>query len=214
MDTANDFRILLAERGIKELQKIIPNVKVQRRKELQGDVLRLNSEIQNVKYCYLSPGEIKELDSFKLIVNIAVKLRETLEKAERDFNCLLANYWLEYIEGLPLLMDRGEISRAYEAIRYFSGEILSRTQLNGLWLCVVDCGFRAEVITNSEEFRPKKFAVVSYLPPRRFGNYVSHGMFVDAEIEKRGELSFGEIKSIAEKLGEVESVIVDLIREK
>jgi len=211
MDTANDFRLRLAEKGLKELEKIIQAVKVQRRKEILKEIRNMQSEMQTIKYCYLSPEEIVELENFKNLVEKAKEIRETLKGAEKDYNWKLADYWLEYISYLPMLMERGEITKPWEAIRFFSGEITARKSLGSLWLCNVDCGFRLDVVTNSDEFKPNTYVVVAYLPPREFGDIVSEGMFVKAEMKKKGELSIDEIRSIAGSLGEVESIIIELI---
>jgi predicted RNA-binding protein with EMAP domain len=109
-------------------------------------------------------------------------------------------------------MKRGEITKAYEAIRFFSGVITNRQSINGLWFCNVDCGFKMNVVTNAEKFKPNDYVVIAYLPPREFKGYVSEGMFVDAKIEKKGELSLDEIRSIADKLGEVESILIELMK--
>ncbi len=211
MDTANDFRLRLAEKGLRELERIVQAIRVQGRKEILKEIRNMQSEMQIVKYCYLSPEEILELDNFKVLIEKARKLREVLKKAEKDYNYRLADYWLEYIAHLPKLMERGEISKPWEAIRFFSGEITSRKGFDSLWLCTVDCGFRMDVVTNSEEFKPNTYAVVAYLPPRRFGDVVSEGMFVKASLEKKGELDIEEIRSIADALGEVESILIELV---
>ncbi len=210
MDTASDFRIALAEKGISEALKLVQNLKVQRRKEIAKEIERMSSEIQNVKYCYLSAEEILEFDSFKMLVDTASKLYDVVEKAEFDYSREVVRYWLDYIRNLPLLMARGEINRAFEAVRYFAGEITTRKEIDGLWLCVLDCGFRMEVVTNNDEFRAKKFAVVCHLPPRRFGSYISYGMFVELTGEKKGELELEEIRSLR-NLGEVEAMVISLI---
>jgi len=211
MDTASDFRIRLAERAVNELEKALNSVKVQKRKELVSAARNLGSEIQVVKYSYMPPEEIVKLENFRKIVEVSKSIKEVIESAERDFQWKQACYWLDYLISLPDLMWRGEITKAYEAIRYFSGEITSRSEMNGLWLCVVDCGFRMEVVTNSEAFKPGRYAVVSHLPPRQFGKVVSEGMFVDASLDKKGELELEEIRAISASLGEVEAVVLSLI---
>ena len=52
---------------------------------------------------------------------------------------------------------------------------------------------------------------MSYLPPRQFGKAVSEGMFVDASLNKKGELGLEEIRSISASLGEVEAVLLSLL---
>ncbi len=210
MDTSKDFRILLAEKGLNEISRVANSLKIQGRKNFVSAVNQMISEIQNVKYCYLAPEEIKDFESFKRIVELAKELRSRVEG--KDYNECLVSYWLEYLESLPDLMDRGEISRIYEAIRFFSGEIVSKKKISdSLWFCLVDCGRRFDVVTNSEELANRQNVVVSYLPPRKFGDVISTGMFVDAELGKKGELSVEEIRSISDKLGEVESILISYL---
>ncbi|WP_456330275.1 RNA-binding protein [Archaeoglobus sp.] len=213
MDTANDFRILLAEKGIEELSRVSQSLQIPGRKRFIEELKPISSEIQNVKYCYLSVDELLEFDSFLKIVETARSLKDMLPNS-KDYNTALADYWLEYIAYLPKLMKRGEIERIGEAIRYFAGEIISRSELDGLWLCIFDYGDRVEVVTNSEEYKQGKKAVVAYLPPRRFGKVVSRGMFVlqHDRIAKKGELDLADIRSIRRWLGEVESILMDLIK--
>ena len=209
MDTANDFRIRLAERGLKELEKVINSIRVQRRKDLFKKVREMINEIQIVKYSYLSPNELIDFESFKKIVEIAKSVRDHVKQAERDFNSRLADYWLEYITDLPNLMKRGEISKPYEAIRFFSGVITNRQNINGLWFCNVDCGFRMNVVTNNEDFKPNDYVVIAYLPPREFKGHISEGMFVCKGVEKKGELSLEEIRDLP--LNELESILIELV---
>jgi len=213
MDTANDFRILLAEKSIEELLRVSQSLQIPGRKRFIEELKSTSSEIQNVKYCYLSVDELFEFDSFLKIVETARSLKDMLPDS-KDYNTALADYWLEYIAHLPELMKRGEIERIGEAIRYFAGEIISRSELDGLWLCIFDYGDRLEVVTNSEEYKQGKKAVVAYLPPRRFGKVVSRGMFVlqHDRIAKKGELDLADIRSIKKWLGEVESILMDLIK--
>ncbi len=212
MDTSNDFRIALAEKGIKEIERVVNALKVQGRKEIMKKLKEMENDVQTVKWSYLDLNELLEFENFVRLVKTAEEMRESLKKAEKDFNWRVADYWLEYISHLPKLMERGEIQRVYEAIRYFSGVITSRKSLDGLWFCNVDCGFKMNVVTNSEKFKPNDYVVIAYLPPRKFGDYVSEGMFVDAKVGKKGELNLDEIRPIADRLGEVESVLIELLR--
>ena len=213
MDTANDFRIRLAEKALEELEKSLNNIKVQRRKELVRAVSGLKSEIQIVKYSYMPFEELAEFESTVKISETAKGILDAVLKAERDFHQLNSKYWLEYLAHLPALLKRGQIEKAFEAVRYFSGEIISTVQISdGLWLCSFDCGFKMEVVTNSQEFRAGRNAVVSYLPPRQFGDVVSEGMFVPAELDRRGELDHSEILSIRDRLGEVEAIVLSLLQ--
>ncbi len=211
MDTSKDFRILLAERGVAEVERVLQNVKVQGRKELVNLARNMANEVQVLKYSYMSPEDLAS--SCDTIVKLAEEVLRAVTRAEEDFNKKIAEYWLDYLISLPELFERGEVERIGYAIKYFAGEVVSRSKISDkLWLCVVDCGKRFDVVTNSEKLANSERAVVSYLPPRKFSEVVSEGMFVDAMFDKKGELSFEEIRMIADKLGEVESILYQILK--
>ena len=207
LDTANDYRILLAEKAISNLEKLFNNLKLQKRKEYQKRLKVMLGEIQNIKYSYLSPKNLIEYESFKKLVAEAKEIGGKVRELEKDTHVAQAIYWLEYLTSLPQLILRGKISRPSEAIKFFRGEIVSRNKINGLWLCTVDCGFKLTVITNNENFKPGKTALIALLPPKNFGNYLSEGMFVSFSEGEKGEVE----PEIAE---EVDSMIYELLRSK
>ncbi len=213
LDTANDFRILLAEKALSELEKLFNAIKLQRRREYLRKLKALVGDVQNVKYSYLSPKDLLNFDSFKRIVSTAMEIEEEVKRLEKDPITIQSLYWLEYLANLPDLLRRGEISRPFEAIRFFRGEIVSRNKINGLWLCNVDCGFKLNVVTNNDDFKPSKMALIAYLPPRTFGksNYLSQGMFVCLSEGEKGEISLDEVRMV-ESLGEVDSIIFELVK--
>ncbi len=212
MDTAKDFRIRLAERAIEECEKSLSNLKIQGRKEFVKNISKLKSDVQIIKYSYMPFEELAKFEITSKIRDVASKTFEIIKESERTFHYLNAKFWLDYLQNLPKLFMRGEINRAYEAIRFFSAEVISYKEIqSNLWLCGVDCSFKIEVVTNSVELAKKKKIVVSYLPPKQFGSFISEGMFVDAEFDKKGELNHDEILSIGNKLGEVEALILNLL---
>ncbi len=210
-DTSKDFRILIAEKAIYELEKLFQAVKLQKRREYLKELKELSSDIQIIKYSYVTPKDIKNHDNFKKIVKKASEMLEVTRGLERDRITIQINYWLEYLARLPEMMDRGVISKIYEAIRFFGGEIVNRREIDNLWLCSVDCSFRMDVITNSKEYKQGKNVVVAYLPPRIFGKHISEGMFTPATVEKKGELSIDEIRKLG-PFNEVEAILLDFLK--
>lgn len=206
-----DYRIQLAERGIEEIKRLSNSLKIPKRKEFLAKIEEIATNLQIVKYSYMPAEEVAKLEEQKKIAELASKLRKEVQ--QNDLAGITADYWLEYIEKLPELMKRGEIAKIYEAVRFFAGEVISKRKIDRLWLCLVDCGFKLEVITNSEALTSGK-RIVAYLPPRKFGEIVSRGMFVDATIDKKGELSIEEIRRISRALGEVESILISLLSSK
>ncbi|MFN3384387.1 MAG: RNA-binding protein [Archaeoglobaceae archaeon] len=204
----NDFRLILADKGINEIKRLLNALKTQKRREMALKLEEIASKLQGVRYCYMPAEEVAKLDEVLEISRTAEELKSFI--GQRDFSGVTTKYWLEYLEKLPELMGRGEITKVFEAIRFFSGDIVTRKKEGDLWLCVFDCGSRLEIATNTD-FKGRK--VVSYLPPRRFGSFISQGMFVDAEFGKKGELTLEEIRSISEKLREVETVLVSIMRD-
>ncbi|MBO8183723.1 MAG: RNA-binding protein [Archaeoglobus sp.] len=211
LDTPNDFRILLSEKAISELEKLFNNLKIQKRKEYQRKFRTLAGEMQNVKYSYLSPKDLIEFESFKNIVQNAEKIKREVKDLEKDNFVVQALYWLDYLTSLPKLILKGRISKPSQAIKFYRGEIVSRSKINGLWVCTVDCGFKLNVITNNETFKPGKIALIALLPPRAFRKYLSEGMFVSLSEGERGEVQ-AEIIPESE-VREVDSVILELLKE-
>jgi|Deesub1362B_J571_1020462.scaffolds.fasta_scaffold00121_71 hypothetical protein len=211
LDTPNDFRILLAEKALFELEKLFNAIKLQRRKEYLKKLKTLVGDIQNVKYSYLSPKDLLNFDSFKKIVSTAVEIGEEVKRLEKDPITIQSLYWLEYLTNLSDLIRQGEISQPFEAIRFFRGEIVSRNKINDLWLCNADCSFKLNVVANNDDFKPGTMALIAYLPPRTFGKYLSQGMFVCMSEGEKGEVSLDEVKKM-EGLGEVNSLIYELIK--
>ena len=211
MDTPSDFRIRFAEKGLEEVERSLANVKIQGRKELLKEVGKLRSEIQVIKYSYISFDDLAGFESTLKISETSKEIAERILNAEIDFHRFNAEYWLDYLTSLPDLFKRGEISKACEAIRYFSGEIISAVKISeNLWICSFNWGRKMSIVTNSNEFTTGN-AVVSYLPPKQFGNAVSQGMFVSAQLDKKGELEHSEILSIVDRLGEVEAILLGMI---
>ncbi|MCS7130140.1 MAG: RNA-binding protein [Archaeoglobaceae archaeon] len=206
-----DYRILLAEKGVEEIKKLSNSLRILKRKEFIAKIEEISAKLQTVKYSYMPAEEVAKLEEILKISEISSKLRKEIQ--QRDLQGLTADYWLEYLENLPELMKRGEIMKIYEAIRFFSGDVLSKRKLDRLWLCLFDCGFKLEVVTNSEALAVGR-RVVAYLPPRKFGEVISRGMFVEATLEKKGELSIEEIRKISRSLGEVEALLISLLSSK
>ncbi|MEM2189848.1 MAG: RNA-binding protein [Archaeoglobaceae archaeon] len=206
-----DYRIQLAEKGIEEIKRLSNSLRIPKRKEFMARIEEIASALQIVKFSYMPAEEVAKLEELKKIADLASKLRKEIQ--QNDFAGITADYWLEYTEKLPELMKRGEIAKIYEAVRFFAGDVISKRKLDRLWLCLVDCGFKLEVITNSEALTSGR-RVVALLPPRKFGEIVSRGMFVDAVADKKGELSVEEIRKISKNLGEVESILISLLSSK
>ena len=108
MNTPNDFRIRLAEKGLGELEKSLGNIRLQRRKELLKEVSKLKSEIQIVKYSYMPFEELSEFESVIKISKIAKVIMEKVLEAERDFHQLNSRFWLDYLSFLKSLRS-GEV---------------------------------------------------------------------------------------------------------
>lgn len=206
-----DYRILLAEKGLDEIKKISNSLRIPKRKEFIAKLEEIGSKLQIVKFSYMPAEQVAKLDELIIISELASKLRKEIQ--QNDFQGLTADYWLEYIEEMPNLMKRGEITKIYEAIRFFAGDVISKRKIDRFWLCLVDCGFKFEVITNSETLATGK-RVVAYLPPRKFGEIVSRGMFVEASLNKKGELSIEDIRGLSKSFREVESILISLISSK
>lgn len=71
-----DYRILLAEKGIEEIQRLSNSLKIPKRKEFLAKIEEIASDLQIVKYSYIPAEEVAKLEELKKISDLASKLRK------------------------------------------------------------------------------------------------------------------------------------------
>jgi len=79
-----DFRILLAERGIQELNRISNSLRIPKRKEFVANLGEIEAKLPVVKYSYMPAEEVAKLEELLKISEIAFKLRKDIQ--QNDFN--------------------------------------------------------------------------------------------------------------------------------
>ena len=184
MDTANNPKILVSEKCIKELEKNIGNIKeIKRSNELR----RLSAVIMELKYTY---GEINDLKPFlveiqkltELIYNYlgGAKIVNRLNKMHfDDLKISKVRFCLNILHNLEnrlLLPD----DPAY-AVDIRLGEIKSvghHPNAERLKICNVDIGKMITVVTNISSVHEGCKLPVALLSPVEFRGVVSNGMFL------------------------------------
>jgi len=196
MDTANDPRILMAERCVKDMEKYLGNL---REIKKMGIIKDLEARVMELKYSY---GELEDIREFlESIRNFCVKIVDTLGgdgwiKKLRNMKfselalahikfCLNILYNLESRLRLP--------PNAEYAVDIRVGEIesvMKHPKAEKLRICNVNVGKVITVVTNIESVKEREKLAVALLPPVEFFGVVSEGMFLSHALKegKPGEL--------------------------
>ncbi len=184
MDTANDPRILMAEKCVKDIEKYIGNIRDVKKSGLLKD---LEAKIMEMKYSY---GELQDLrvylDEIKsLCVKIVNMLggdnwAKNLKKIK--FSELALSHIKFCLNILYNLDSRLKLpSQPEYAVDIRIGEIesvMKHPEAKKLRICNVNVGKVITVVTNLEDVKEGEKLAVALLPPVEFFGIVSEGMFL------------------------------------
>lgn len=178
-------------------------------RQLRGiDVRSLKAEAQTLAYSFMPLEELVDQGMLVSLINGGRKLLDLWKKLKDDTKTpsdFLAVAKVRFA-GLTLSGLGSRVNREpklHSGVDAYWGKIISVKKFEGLRATVVDAGDRFDVVTNLpvEEEQTMAFAV---LPPRRFGNYISEAMFIDAEGDGRS----GQLAKPSERgKGAIEAVL-------
>ncbi|GEM_PF-1659223 len=159
-------------------------------KALRGvDLKQIRAEAQTLVYSFMSLEDLAEqgmLDGLvakgKELHSVWRELRERARSPSDALNAAKVRFAAITLEGLPNRVGREQ--RLYSGVDSLWGTIVSIKPFDGLRATVVDAGERFNVVTNLQ-VREGDVVAFAVLPPKRFGSYVSEGMFIEAEGEGR-----------------------------
>ncbi len=190
MDTANNPKILIAERCIKDMGKYLANLRDVKK---SGILKEIEAKVMEIKYSY---GEIDDLKSYlddlrRMCMDLlgalggdawAKKLRE-MKFSQHNISmikfCLNILYNLENRLRLP---DSPEY-----AVDIRVGEIesvMKHTSADKLRICNVNVGKVITVVTNIPDVKEGEKLAVALLPPAEFFGVVSEGMFLSHNLKE------------------------------
>ena len=196
MDTANDPRVIMAERCIKDMEKYIGNLRDVKKSGILKD---LSAKILEMKYSY---GEVDDLKPYlNEIKGMCVKILEILGgdkwasklKAMKLSDmaiasvkfCLNILYNLEARLKLPAEPEYAVDVRVGEV-----ESVMKHPRAEKLRICNVNVGKVITVVTNIADVKEGEKLPVALLPPAEFFGVVSEGMFLSHNLKegKPGEL--------------------------
>ena len=196
MDTANNSKILMAEKCAKNMEKYLGNMREIKRDNV---IKEIDAKVMELKYSY------GELDDLKPYLNEMKKLCEKIVSVlggdkwvQRLREVKLSNLTIAHVKFcLNILYNLESRLRLPDDPAYSVdiriGEIesvMKHPNADKLRICNVNVGRVITVVTNIENVKEGEKLAVALLPPAEFFGVVSEGMFVSHSIKegKPGEL--------------------------
>lgn len=199
MDTARDYRILVAEDAVARLERRVKSWglpwPINRRRALE-EVSAVKRSLLRLKYSYLPVDMLLESGELEGIVEGARKLAEELlpgpgAEKPRSVGGRLAlaeiRYALSILLGLPQRLRLGEENRPEYAVDVVGVEV---TRVEGLTenlkVTRVSVGRAAfTIVTNIRDIRVGEVRAAAILPPAEFHGVVSEAMYASDPLERR-----------------------------
>jgi len=114
----------------------------------------------------------------KILLNKWVELKDRSRKPGDFLNAAKVRFAGLTLANLPARVGREPM--LYNGVDCFWGTIIKVEPFNHLKATLVDAKERFDIVTNMD-VKENDVLAFAILPPRRFGNYVSEGMFIEAE---------------------------------
>mgnify|MGYP000624977559 CR=1 FL=1 len=199
MDTASDFRILVAEDALTKLENLINSKRLPiayEKKKAQERIHRIKSNLMAIKYSYLSPEQLVSSQIFseyersvsELISLLNLDTKSPMKKDNtQKFAIAQYKYVIRILTGLKSRILLGQDNKPEYAIDIVGVKVLTTAkhpQSNKLKVCkVADLEHSYVIITNMEKIS-KNFSIgVAFLPPVILMGEISEGMFCTDKIE-------------------------------
>ena len=198
MDTAHDYRILVAEYALGVLERRLRQwgmpwpLNKSRALEL---VSRARKSLLRVKYSYLPADMLVESEDLKAIVEaarelVAMVIPEMLPRLEGARRLAFAEIrWaLSILLGLPQRIRLGEENHPEYAVDVVGVEVTRVERLEGtenLYVTRASAGKAAfTIVTNIQGIRVGEVRAAAVLPPAEFSGVVSEAMYASEPLDK------------------------------
>lgn len=190
MDTANDPRLAVAERGLEDLKDHIEHghIKAQFPRERAAEAVERGlGALKGLKYSYAEPDDLVASPQFNELLE-AIDIVETLlggpgfeDEIEEDELAVAHASWT--IDTLRSLEDRLRLTGdgLELAVDVRPGRVVSRAEhpeADDLWITRVAAGNSLRVVTNDGSVEKDDRVGVAMLPPVELRGVVSRGMFL------------------------------------
>ncbi len=164
---------------------------------------KIISLLNQVKYSYLEPEDIKQMFIPKIVALAQELLKDVRTEEQRRW----IKYFMEELEDLPRKLRVA--SSPQKVFRYRVGEIVSvskhPTFQNLLITRVRTKDKELTVITNIKGVKTGERAIVVLLPPKEFGGVWSEAMFVKIGVNGPEDLKEEDIAPLAQYFFEITS---------
>lgn len=197
MDTSNDYRILIAEVAIKNLQDIIRNRRLPfsiRRDEILKKIKNIQSKLMVIKYSFLSNDILISSQQFKDFLehvnSLADELMPKINNLEYSNNYIIV--WIKWIIrtllGLQfrLLLSGNYPDYAVDILGVRINSVIiheSIRNLNVLRVSTDEEGFT--VVTNISNIKRGEVRAVAILPPKEFKDIISEAMVCSQPLSEK-----------------------------
>ncbi|ABN69980.1 t-RNA-binding domain protein [Staphylothermus marinus F1] len=199
MDTANDYRFIIAEDAINRLRKIITSGQLPHhinKNRALSIIDEIKSRIMRLKYSFLPVTLLLRMRELDEIINYSMELSKMLlpkkhigsKKSKLQLLISEIRYSLWILMGLKHRLRFGEQNLPEYAIDVIGVEILlvqKHPSADKLW--VLKCGTEKiglTVITNIPNIRKGEVRGVAILPPVEFMGIVSEAMIATDPLPK------------------------------
>ncbi len=190
MDTARDFRILIAEDALERIEDIIRHHKLNMSinwGSAQNIVEKLRSCLMRVKYSYLPLRLLLKMEELRSIQNYSIELSRTIlnknliQKFNPDpYMVAITRYSLRTLYGLRYRLSLGEDNKPYYAVDIEGVEIVSvhkHPRADRLYITRAEGIFPYTIITNIERVRKGEVRAAAILPPAIIRGELSEAMY-------------------------------------
>jgi predicted RNA-binding protein with EMAP domain len=200
LDTANDYRILVAEDAVERLERRVKSWNLPwpiRKKEVLTDIDALRKRILKIKYSFL-PAEVlltsEELKSLveeaKRLAGILLQQRtssEPLKTPSQRMALAEIRYSLGILIGLPQRIRLGDDNKPEYAVDVVGAEVSRVEKLTeNLKVTRASAGpFALTVVTNLKDIRVGEVRAVAILPPVEFHGVISEAMYSSDPIDRK-----------------------------
>ncbi len=198
LDTAKDARVIVLEDAIRRLNEIVNNRKMKFHIEYSklGEILQqAGSLIYEVKYSYLPPDQVADLEATNKIVSSLAGFRTTVDDAIKSTgykstttkdNLTLAEIYYSFriVEDFQRKLRNydEEPGRAVNLLAVEISQIQSVPESKNLTECRCTDGSRIwKIVTNLSNVETGTKLACAVLPPVEMMNIVSEAMFLGGE---------------------------------
>ncbi|MGQ4833012.1 MAG: tRNA-binding protein [Candidatus Asgardarchaeia archaeon] len=220
MDTANDYRIRLAEEAVERLEKMIIQKRIPYRfdkNKAMSIIHSLKKNIMTIKYSFLPLSQLLESESLDTIKMQAIELEKILvdssflpQSTKQKHIIAEIKYCLRILSGIKERLKLGEENKPEFAIDIIGARVVSVSEhpkSSKLKICKVgDKANLYQIITNKTDVKKDDVYAIAFLPPVMLLDIVSEGMICSDKLDESkigariSNIHSSEIQSIIIKL--------------